>query len=99
MATIKQRRIKVGTSYYASGYGRGINTRNVYLIDGFFYVYHPDYAKTQYTPLEGELTGYIPVNKTAQRVGNGYVVNEYFTACKPNRTPDYERDNFHQPAI
>lgn len=55
-------RVKVGTHYGASGYGRGVNKRNVWLIDGYCYAYHPEYAKQQCTPLEGRLICYIPVN-------------------------------------
>lgn len=60
---IKKRRVLVGNSYSANGYGRGQNTRKVYLIDGFYYAYHPAYAKQSFNPLMGEFEGYIPVNK------------------------------------
>ena len=60
--TTKQKRVKVGTSYFASGYGRNINKRNVWLIDGYCYAYHPEYARQSFSPLTGDLTGYIPVN-------------------------------------
>jgi hypothetical protein len=63
MEDIKKRRIKVAEYYSASGYGRGINKRNVYLIDGYYYAYHPKYAEQQYSPLNGEFKGYIKVNK------------------------------------
>lgn len=61
---VRQRRIKVAGRYLASGHGRGINTQNVYFIDGKCYTYHPEYAKQDhiYKPLEGELKGYIRVN-------------------------------------
>ena len=62
METIKQRRKKVGTQYAAGGHGRGINTKNVYLIDGKYFAHHPKYANQQYQCLTGEFKGYISVN-------------------------------------
>jgi hypothetical protein len=93
MTTVKLNRVKVGTEYMASGYGRGKNTRNVYLINGFFYAYHPAYAETQYTPLEGELKGYIPVNKSVY--GDKTV---YFWACDVEQVKKYDGHNFHREA-
>ncbi len=62
MTTTKERRVKVATEYYASGYGRGVNKRNVYEIDGKFYAYHPAYAAQTFgAALDGELKGYIEV--------------------------------------
>ena len=60
--SIKQRRQKVGTSYMASGYGRDINKRDVWLIDGKCYAYHKEYANQEFKPLTGEFEGYIAVN-------------------------------------
>lgn len=68
MTTLKQRRVKLASRYFASGYGRRINTRNVYQIDGNFYAYHPAYAKQAFQPLTGELSGYIPCIK----IGDNY---------------------------
>jgi len=62
MKTIKQRRIKVGTQYWATGYGRNINTKNIYLIDDKCFAYHPKYADQSFKPLNGDFKGYIPVN-------------------------------------
>ena len=62
METIKKRRVKVSNKYYASGYGRKINTRNVYEIDGKHYAYHPHYARQGHSPLIGEFEGYIEVS-------------------------------------
>jgi hypothetical protein len=63
MEAIKNKRVKVASEYFASGYGRGKNKRNVYEIDGEFYAYHPAYAESAFEPLEGELKGYIKVTK------------------------------------
>ena len=71
----KINRTKVGATYTASGYGRGVNKRNVYLINNKHYAYHPAYAKQAFTPLEGELFGYVAVNKLAN------TGDDYFYAC------------------
>lgn len=60
--SVKQRRVKVATSYSASGYGRGTQTRNVYLIDERYYSYHPEYASQSFRPLKEEFKGYVAVN-------------------------------------
>jgi len=60
--TIKQRRIKVADYYSTSGYGQGRNKANVYLIDGYYYAYHPKYANQAFHPLTGEFAGYVPCN-------------------------------------
>ena len=65
MTNIKQRRVKVGTKYSASGYGRGEQTKNVYLIDGKYYAYYPKYAAQQFTETEGEFKGYVRCNRFA----------------------------------
>jgi hypothetical protein len=88
MKTIKQRREKVGTEYLASGYGRGTNCRPVYLIDGFYYAYHPQYAEQLFEELPVEFKGYIPVNKS--KVGD----NAFFYQCGAN----LEGYNRHIPA-
>lgn len=62
MKTIKQRREKIGSQYSANGYGRGVNTKDIYLIDGKCFAYHPKYANQTFNPLNGEFKGYIPVN-------------------------------------
>ena len=62
MKTIKSQRQKIGNYYSASGYGRGRNKRNVYLINGKCYAYHLEYALQSFKPLKGDLEGYIPVN-------------------------------------
>ncbi len=89
METIKQRRVKVGDSYLANGYGRGTNKRNVYLIDGYYYAYHPEYAKQSLRELEGELNGYVPVNKG--NGGDGF----FYYQCGSNR----EGHGRHIPAV
>lgn len=67
-------RTKVGTEYSASGYGRGVNKRNVYIINGYYYAYHPQYAEQAFTPCEGDLKGYVRVNRFSS--GSFYEVNE-----------------------
>lgn len=94
--SIKVRRTLVGTKYSANGYGRGINKRNVYLIDGRFYAYHPAYAEQQFTPLEGEFKGYIPVNQLPQS-GTFYAISstdphDLQTTSKRMRTKLIGRD-------
>lgn len=69
--TIKQCRIKVADSYYAQGYGRGVNKRNVYEIDGEFYAFHPEYARQAFEQLPDEFKGYIKVSRL--KSGNDYI--------------------------
>lgn len=57
-------RIKIGTSYMPNGYGRGPNKRNVWLINDKCYAYHPKYASEEFSPLTGDLEGYIRVNRS-----------------------------------
>lgn len=64
MKSIKQRRVLVANKYRACGYGRGVNTRPVYLIDRKYYAYHPRVANTSFVPLKGEFAGYVPVNQS-----------------------------------
>lgn len=63
MTTLKQKRELVATSYWAAGYGRGENKRNVYLIDGKYYAYHPKYAQQAFAPLTGEFANYVEVKQ------------------------------------
>jgi hypothetical protein len=67
------KRVKVADKYYASGYGRGVNTRNVYLINERYYAYHPKYARQSFKPLTGALTGYIECKQLQS--GDYYAVN------------------------
>ena len=60
--TVKQRREKIGTGYHATGYGRGINKKPVYIIDGKAYAYNRRHWQTDFKPLQGELEGYIRLN-------------------------------------
>lgn len=60
--TVKQLRQKIGESYMAKGYGRGRNKRPVYLIGGYCYAYHKEYANQDYDPCTGEMEGYVRVN-------------------------------------
>lgn len=80
MKTIKQRRVKVADKYNAKGYGRGENKRTVYLIDGYYYVYHPAYAAQAFEPLSGELEGYLPVN--CDVVGD----KKFYFQCSSSKT-------------
>ena len=70
--TVKQRRVKVADKYSANGYGRGVNSRPVYMIDGKYYAYHPQYAKQDFSPLTGEFAGYIACNKILGSFGCSY---------------------------
>ena len=70
--TVKQRRVKVSDKYSANGYGRGINHKTVYMIDGKYYAYHPAYAKQNFNPLTGDLTGYVPCNKIIGSLGDWF---------------------------
>lgn len=72
MTSIKKRRVKIAGRYFASGYGRGVNKRNVYEIDGRFYAYHPAYAKQTYQAPDGELSGYIEVKRIGQKEDYSY---------------------------
>jgi len=86
MQTIKQRRIKVADKYMAGGYGRGLNQRNVYQIDGYYYAYHPEYADGQYPALDEEFKGYVRVNKLYTYANNYKVF--FFAACNDPSCPN-----------
>jgi hypothetical protein len=89
--TVKERRVKVADEYSASGYGRSRNHRNVYLIDGYYYAYHPEYAKQAFQVLTGELVGYVAVNQmTLMTLGD--IV--FYAECNARR----EGHNCHRPA-
>jgi hypothetical protein len=79
--SIRKRRVLVANGYSASGHGRGNNAKNVYLIDGYYYAYHPEYAKQAFHPLDGEFVGYVPVNSMTmgERV--------YYYQCDPQDCP------------
>lgn len=59
-------RIKIGKGYFQSGYGRGFKKGpTIWLIDGKAYAKDSKGASSMYTPLEGELKGYVTVNFVA----------------------------------
>lgn len=88
--SVRKRRVLVANGYSASGYGRGNNAKNVYLIDGYYYAYHPEYAKQAYQELTGEFAGYVPCNAIVSP-SSGRIS---FYQCNPNRE-GYDR---HLPA-
>ena len=52
----------IGKGWWAKGYGRGLQNKDVYLINGYAYGYYPKYAKDSFEPLQGELSNYVPLN-------------------------------------
>lgn len=57
------KREKIGDRYFRAGYGRTSPRKaNVYLIDGFAYAKDKNTAEDSFSPLKGELQGYVRVN-------------------------------------
>ncbi len=57
-------RVKIANGYYRKGYGRtSLRKANIYLINGLLYAKDKKTAYSQMHPLDGELEGYVRVNK------------------------------------
>ena len=76
-------RVKIGTEFYQSGYGRGVKKASVYLIDGFAYARSRYAWNTDFQPLKGELEGYVRVN--AIKSGDSIVFAQCNEQGYPNR--------------
>lgn len=62
----EMKKTKIGTSYYRRGHNcSAIRKCNIYEINGFAYAKDSLQALRLFEPLKGELTGYVPVNKTS----------------------------------
>lgn len=60
------KRTKIGQGYFQSGYGRGFKKAPIiWLINGKAYAKDTEGSTTDYTPLTGELEGYVRVNFVA----------------------------------
>ena len=72
-------RQKIGTSFTQSGYGRGNKKANVYLINGFAYAKSQMNWQTDFSPLTGELEGYVRVN--SMKSGTDEIFYQVSDAC------------------
>ena len=82
------KRIKIAQGYNQSGYGRGFKRSPiVYLINNKLYAKDKAGSESSYSPLQGDLEGYVMVNKLDKLTENGS--DYYFQVSLESEHKDY----------